>query len=66
MNKKFRSIKCNRIMVAAGLTAAAGVASAAVDIAPVTASLTDIAAVGTAVFAVYVAIKLTKWVRRAL
>lgn len=41
-------------------------AHAAVDTTAITSALTDIAAVGTVVFGVYVAIKLTKWVRRAL
>jgi hypothetical protein len=41
-------------------------AFATVDVSAVTAAGTDIAAVGVAVFAVYVAIKLTKWIRRAL
>lgn len=43
-----------------------GVANAAMDVTAVTDSATDIAAVGAAVFGVMVAIKLTKWVRRAL
>ena len=41
-------------------------AFAGVDVTAVTGSLTDIATVGAAVFGVYVAIKLTKWVRRAM
>lgn len=41
-------------------------AFAAVDVTAVTAAGTDIAAVGAAVFAVYVGIKLYKWIRRAL
>lgn len=48
------------------LTTAAGMAQAAVDVTEITATKTEIAAVGTAVFGVYLAIKLTKWVRRAL
>lgn len=36
------------------------------DITPITATLTDIATVGGAVFGVYVAIKAVKFVRRAL
>ena len=52
----------------AGLAAAStvGVANAVYDTSAVTSSVADIAAVGTAVFAVYVAIKVAKWVRRAL
>lgn len=38
----------------------------AVDTSAITATLTPIAAVGAAVFAVAVGIKLFKWVRRAL
>lgn len=48
------------------LAAASVSAHAAVDVTAVTASIVDITAVGAAVFAVYVAIKLIKWVRRAL
>lgn len=55
-----------RGLVAAGVLAAAGAANAAVDVAPITAAGTDIAAVGAAVFAVYVGIKLYKWITRAL
>ena len=43
-----------------------GVAHAAYDVTAVIGSVPDIAAVGVAVFAVFVAIKTTKWVRRAL
>lgn len=52
-----------------GLAAAAVApfaANAAVSVTEITGSLTDIAAVGAAVFAVAVGIKLYKWVRRAL
>lgn len=48
------------------LAGAASLANAATDVTAVTASATDIAAVGAAVFGVMVAIKLVKWVRRAL
>lgn len=44
----------------------AGVANAATDVTAIAAAGVDIAAVGAAVFAIYVAIKLVKWVRRAL
>ena len=44
----------------------AGVANAAVDVTAIAAAGTDIALVGAAVFAIYIAIKLVKWVRRAL
>lgn len=43
-----------------------GAANAAVDVTAVTGATADIQAVGAAVFGVYVAIKLTKWIRRAL
>lgn len=52
--------------VAIGAAALAGASQAAVDVAPITATLTDITAVGVAVFAVFVGVKLYKWVRRAL
>jgi hypothetical protein len=39
---------------------------AAMDVTAVTGAAVDIAAVGAAVFAVMVGIKLVKWVRRAL
>lgn len=55
-----------RGLVGAGLVAASGLASAAVDVSDITGAGTDIAAVGVAVFAVMVGIKLTKWIRRAL
>lgn len=55
-----------RGLVAAGVLATAGVANAAADLTAVTAAGTDIAAVGVAVFAVYVGIKLWKWIRSAL
>ncbi len=45
---------------------ASGAASAAVDTTAIAGASTDIAAVGTAVFAIYVALKLVKWVRRSL
>lgn len=54
-----------RGLAAAGSLASVG-AFAATDVTAVTASATDIAAVGAAVFGVMVAIKLVKWVRRAL
>lgn len=41
-------------------------AFAAVDVSALTAILTDIALVGTTVFGIFVAIKATKFVRRAL
>jgi hypothetical protein len=45
---------------------ASGYSAAAIDLTELTGTKTDIAAVGAAVFGVMVAIKLTKWVRRAL
>lgn len=41
-------------------------AHAAIDTAAVTGAGTDVAAVGAAVFAVYVGVKLFKWIRAAL
>lgn len=58
-----------KLVARLGIAAVAGaplVASAAVDVTAISGSLTDIAAVGAAVFAVAVGIKLYKWVRRAL
>lgn len=48
------------------LSGAMAAANAAVDVTAVNDAVVDIATVGAAVFGVYVAIKLTKWVRRAL
>jgi Zn-dependent alcohol dehydrogenase len=62
MEKRFNG----RALVGAGLAAGVGAANAAVDVTAITGSITDITAVGVAVLAVAVAIKLYKWVRRAL
>lgn len=53
-------------LAAVGAMTAPLLSHAAVDITAITAAGTDIAAVGAAVFALYVGIKLFKWVRRAL
>ena len=50
----------------AAAAAAPMLAQAAVDVTAITATYTDIAAVGVAVFGAYVAVKATKLVRRAL
>lgn len=55
----------NKVLLALALVVP-GVSMAAVDVTQVTAAATDIAAVGAAVFAVYIAIKLVHWIRRAL
>jgi len=55
-----------RGLVAVGALASVGAANAAQDVTSITAAGTDIALVGGAVFAVYVGIKLVKWIRRAL
>ena len=47
-------------------TVAASQAHAAIDVAAITAISADVAIVGAAVFAVLVAIKATKLIRRAL
>ena len=65
MNKQFRG-SITKAAALAVLAAGAGAANAAVDVTAVTGANTDIVAVGTAVFAVMVAIKLTKWIRRVL
>lgn len=62
--RKFSSLY--RTLAGAALVAGASVAHAAVDVTEIADAKTEIAAVGAAVFAVYLAIKLTKWVRRAL
>lgn len=49
-----------------GLGLAPALSHAAIDVTAITAAGTDIAAVGAAVFAVYVGLKLYKWIRRAL
>lgn len=59
-------MKQMKALVGAGLVAVTGLANAAQDTSAVTGAITDIAAVGVAVFGVVIAIKLTKWVRRAL
>jgi len=46
--------------------AAPALSHAAVSVTEITGVLTDVAAVGAAVFSVAVGIKLYKWVRRAL
>lgn len=56
-------------VAAAVLLASAGVANAALSTdttTAITASKADVLELGTAVFAVYLAIKTIKWVRRAL
>lgn len=53
-------------LVMAAVIGGMSMAHAAVDVTEITASKTDISDVGAAVFGVYLAIKLTKWVRRAL
>lgn len=53
-------------LAALAATLAATGSQAAIDVAPITAASTDIAAVGVAVFGVFVAIHLVKWIRRAL
>lgn len=63
MNKRFNIVPG---LVAVGSLVAAGAANAAVDLTAIESAGTDIAAVGVAVFAVYVGIKLFKWIRRAL
>lgn len=55
-----------RGLVAVGVLTVAGASQAAVDVSAITGAGTDIAAVGAAVFAVYVGLKLYKWIRRAL
>lgn len=56
----------NKLAIAAIAIFTTGYASAGVNVAAITAVLPDIAAVGAAVFTVYVAIRLTKWARSAL
>ena len=55
-----------KVAIAGLLAGAAQLSQAAVDVAEITAAGADIAAVGVAVFAIYVGIKLVKWIRRAL
>lgn len=57
------------LFVKAGIATAAVcpiLAHAAVDVTAITAVATDVAAVGAAVFGIYVAIKAVKLVRRSL
>jgi isochorismate hydrolase len=55
-----------RAAVAAALVTAGAMAHAAVDTTAIEAAGADVAEVGAAVFLVAVAIKVFKWVRRAL
>jgi hypothetical protein len=55
-----------RGLAAVGAVGLAGASHAATDVTAITAAGTEIALVGAAVFAVYVGIKLVKWIRRAL
>ena len=65
MLNSFRT-KAVRIIAVAASVLAASAANAAVDVTAITGAGTEIAAVGAAVFVVFVGIKLTKWIRRAL
>lgn len=53
-------------LAGAALVVGMSTAHAATDVTEITGAKTEIAAVGAAVFGVYLAIKLTKWVRHAL
>lgn len=55
-----------RGVVAVASLALAGASQAATDVTAITGAGTEIAAVGAAVFTVYVGLKLVKWIRRAL
>jgi Inovirus Coat protein B len=62
-------MKLNRVLVGVAAAAAAGVAFAAAgdpDLTAITTAATTVGAVGAAVFAVAVGIKLFKWIRSAL
>lgn len=56
----------SRGLVVAGVLGMTGAANAAADLTAITGAGVEIAAVGAAVFAVAVGIKLFKWIRRAL
>ena len=64
-HNKFTSLVKRGALTVVGLGAAVS-AHAAVDVSAITDTMTDIAAVGAAVFAVYVAVKAIKLIRRAL
>lgn len=51
--------------LAVALLLASAAARAEVDLAPITAAGADVAKVGAAAFAVYIAAKVFKWIRRA-
>lgn len=53
-------------LVASGLAVVGQSAMAAIDTSGIATAGTDIAAVGAAVFLIYIAVKLVHWVRRAL
>lgn len=64
--QKAKEITAEKIAIATALTLGATGANAAFDVTAVTSAGTDVAVVGAAVFAVYVAVKLFKWGRAAL
>ncbi|HJW54706.1 MAG TPA: major capsid protein [Burkholderiaceae bacterium] len=67
MNRKLkRNAVRNGVVGTATALGLASMAHAAVDVTAVTGAGTDVAAVGAAVFAVYVGVKLFKWIRSAL
>lgn len=62
----FKTDKLHRQLLAAGASLVAFSANAATDVTAITAAVTDVGVVATAVFGVYVAIKAAKFIRRAL
>lgn len=66
MNQRFAVLRSPRAAIAAALLTLATASQAAFDVTAITSANTDLAAVGAAVFAVHVGIKLFKWARRAL
>lgn len=56
----------NRLFGAGAVLVSAAASAAGPDVTAITSAGTDIATVGAAVFAIYIGIKLVKWIRRAL
>lgn len=65
MKKQLRKV-AGVLVSAAPLALVSMPSSAAIDVAPITAALADVNAIGTAVFALIVAAAVYKWIRRAM
>lgn len=59
-------MKLRNALATAATLGTVGIANAAADTSAITAAAADVAIVGGAVFAVYVGVKVFKWMNRAL